>query len=101
MTKKIARPRYPIRVWLGKFESWLLVMKGRSAFRNYDRVLERLFEMFPGKTCCSQFTSIDIADYKAIRQKKGIGSLGLNYELNMLKAFWRSLQQDCGLPIAN
>ena len=98
---KNKKPRFPIREYLGKFEAWILVMKGRSAFRNYDRVLERLFEMFPGKTCCSQFTSIDIADYKAIRQKKGIQEYSLWHELRMIRNFWKYLQEDCGLAVAN
>lgn len=98
---KVQKARYPVREFLGKFESWLITMGRSSAMYHYDRVLERLFEMFPAKVCCSQFTSIDIADYKSIRLAKGISELSLDYELGMLKGFWRWLREDQGLPLNN
>ncbi len=101
MGNKKATPRYEIREWLGKFESYLLIMKGREVFRYYDKVLERLFAMFPNHTGLEQFTTVDIADYKLARVQQGKKELSIVYELYVFYAFWRWLMEDKGLPLYN
>ena len=101
MGNKKATARYPIREWLGRFESYLLIMKGREVFRYYDKVLERLFVMFPNHTGLEQFTTVDIADYKLARVQQGKKELSIVYELYVFYAFWRWLMEDKGLPLYN
>lgn len=98
---KKQKPRFPVREYLGKFSKWLLVMRGRSSFRSHDKVLERLFKMFPGRTGVEQFTSVDIADYRQLRLKQGISDVTLKVELSQLKGFWRWLIEDLRLPVNN
>lgn len=95
------KPRFPVREYLGSFEAWILVMKGRSAFRSYDSCLEQFFAAFPNKTGVEQFTSVDIADWKALKIKQGIAELTLHYYLGMIGNFWKWLIEDKELPINN
>lgn len=90
------KARYPIRYWLGKFESWLIVMRGGSKLRTYDDVLERFFATFPHKKGLEEFTSIDVSDYKTIRATQ-ISDRSLKLELWYLRVFWRWLVEDNGL----
>ncbi|SRR6266403_545809 len=101
MGNKKATPRYPVREWLGKFESYILIMKGRKVFVFYDKVLERLFAMFPNHIGLEQFTTVDIADYKLARIQQGKKELSIVYELYVFYAFWRWLMEDKGLPLYN
>lgn len=98
---KKQKPRYPVREYLGKFEKWLLVMRGRNTFLAYDRILERLLAMYPKYVGWEQFTSIDIADYEASRIHIGISSYSLMMELRMFFYFWRWLIEDCGATCHN
>src|SRR6266550_5550156 len=95
------KPRYPIREYLGQFEAWLLVMYRSNTFRKYDRTLERFFSTFPKYTGIEQFTSVDIADYKLIREQSGAAKSSIYLELNQLHIFWRWLIMDKGLSISN
>jgi hypothetical protein len=99
MTK--IKPRFPVREFLGKFEAWLLVMKGGHVMRCYDGVLERLFKMFPKRTGIEQFVSMDIGDYVAVRTKQGAAQLSLNHELSMLSNFFKWCQEDQHLKVYN
>src|SRR6266446_7713198 len=99
--KKATPARYPVREWLGQYESYLLIMKGSKVFRYYDKVLERLFAMFPNHTGLEQFTTVDIADYKLARVQQGKKELSIVYELYVFYAFWRWLMEDKGLPLYN
>ena len=98
---KYSKPRYEVREYLGKFEHWLLVMRGRNTFLAYDRILERLLAMYPKYVGWEQFTSIDIADYEAHRIKHNISSYSIMMELRMFFYFWRWLIEDCGATCHN
>lgn len=97
----IKKPRYPTREYLGKFESWLLIMKSSKTFRAYDKALERLFTMFPHRTGVEQFLSTDMADFKVIGLQNGRTLRSIEYDLRMYYIFWRWLMEDKGLPINN
>jgi hypothetical protein len=98
---KYSKPRYEVREYLGKFEHWLLVMRGRNTFLAYDRLLERLLSMYPKYVGWEQFTSIDIADYEAARIRQGVSSYSLMMELRMFFYFWKWLIEDCGATCWN
>lgn len=93
--------KYPTREWLGKYEKWVLIMHGRWAFREVDYTLEQFFGMFPKKNSVDDFTSIDIADWKAWHLKNGSSDGYINNRLAVLRRFWIWLNEDCGLAIAN
>jgi hypothetical protein len=93
--------KYPTREWLGKYESWLVVMKGGAIMRKYDRVLERFFATFPKKTNLEDITSIDAADYRVILEKKGRSPKSIKDTLSIIRMFWDWLIEDKELPLFN
>lgn len=98
---KKQKPKYSTREYLGRFSSWLLTMKGRVAWLRYDAVIECFLSTFPEKKGIEQFTSVDIADYRQIRLKQGLGYSTLQWELILLNNFWKWLIEDEKLPVNN
>lgn len=93
------KARYEIRTWLGRYEKWLLVMKNGSVLEHHDQVLEQFLATFPDKRGLEEFSSIDVADYRVLREKKGVKPDTLRKELQILKAFWTWLTVDRELPL--
>ena len=95
------KPRIPVREYLGKYEQFVLVMRGRAAFLNTDTVLERLLAMYPKHKGWEDFTSTDIADYREARLKQGLAETSLVFELATLYRFFKWLIEDKGLYCNN
>ena len=98
---KAKKAKYPLRIWLGQYEKWVLVMHGGKHLRRYDRVLERFLSLFPHKKGVEQFTSLDVADYRAIRLQKGIAIATVTRELGVIYSFWKWLIEDKDLLLNN
>jgi hypothetical protein len=98
---KHKKPRIPVREYLGKYEQFVLVMKGRAAFLNADTVLERLLAIFPKHKGWEDFTSTDIADYREARLKQGLAETSLVFELATIYRFFKWLIEDKGLYCNN
>lgn len=91
--------RFPVRLWLGQYEKWLLVMYGGVTLRLCEPTLERFLGSFPKKQGLEEFSSIDVTDYRALRESQGISARKLRNELLILRAFWKWLTIDKSLPI--
>jgi len=95
------KPRYPIREYLGKYGRWVLVMKGRAWWKFTSTTLDRLQEMFPTHLGVEHFTSVELADYRAVRLRHGIASTTLRLEFMVFNQFWTWLREDRGLMLNN
>lgn len=93
------KPRYPVREYLGKYEYWLITMKGETALGFADSTLNRFLEMFPKKQGLEEYSSVDVADYRALRESQGISPASLRRELLILRAFWKWLIVDRELTL--
>jgi len=92
-------PRFPVGLWLGKYEHWLITLKGETSLRFADPTLNRFLETFPNKKGLEEFTSVDVADYRAIREAQGVSCVTLRRELLVLRAFWKWLIEDRELAV--
>ena len=67
-----------------------LITTRKTAIR-YSRCLENFFRRFPDYTQFEHFGQRDIEDYKIIRTREGITPQTVNYEVQILRAFWEWL----------
>src|SRR6267142_2504411 len=83
--------KYPVRKYLGKYESWLLHLYGRRSMLYNDKYLERFFSHFP-----------DVHQYKTWRENEGnISTFKIMQEIKCLERFFRYLIEDVKLPLSN
>ena len=92
---KYCKPKAPVRQYLGRFESWLLIMRSGSVMRCYDTLLERMLKLYPNYTGWEQFTMYDLMDYEKLRAQE-VAPLSVTKEMHMLYYFWRWLKEDAG-----
>jgi hypothetical protein len=97
------RVKYPIRHWLGKYESWLIHLYGRKSMLFNDKYLERFFSHFPEASGCEQFGTPDVLAYKTWREAADppISAFKIMQEVKCLDRFYRYLIEDCRLPLSN
>jgi hypothetical protein len=96
------KPKYPVRKWLGQFESWLLHLYGRNSMLYNDKYLERFFSHFPEASGLEQFGTPDILEYKTMRERTGDASaFKIMQEIKCLDRFFRYLIEDRKLPLTN
>jgi len=96
------RVKYPIRHWLGKYESWLLHLYGRKSMLYNDKFLERFFSFFPQAAGLEQFGTPDVHQYKTWRENEGnVSAFKIMQEIKCLERFFRFLIEDQKLPLSN
>jgi hypothetical protein len=96
------KPKYPVRYWLGKYESWLLHLYGRRSMLYNDKYLERFFSHFPEASSLEQFGTPDVEEYKRWREQEGnLSAFKIMQEIKALERFFRFLIEDNKLPLPN
>lgn len=96
------KPKYPVRHWLGKYESWLYHLYGKGSMRYHDKFLERFFSHFPEASGLEQFGTPDVFEYKRWREQAAdISPFKLMQELKSVEKFYRYLIEDQSLPLSN
>lgn len=80
--------KQPIRVLQAQFEYFTLKTLGRTTLYHYSHALDNLFRIYPDKFKPLDFYRDDIADYLIIRQQEGAGAIKINFELDVIRAFW-------------
>lgn len=94
--------KYPIRKYMGKYESWLLHLYGRKVMLYHDKYLERFFNHFPEAIGVEQFGTPDVHAYKTWREgTRDISPFKLMQEIKSLEKFYRFLIENQGLPLSN
>src|SRR5258708_7211003 len=94
--------KYPVREYLGKYESWLLNLYGKKSMYYHDKYLERFFSHFPKASGLEQFGTPDVYEYKCWReQAKDISPFKLMQEIKSVEKFFRFLIEDQSLPLSN
>jgi site-specific recombinase XerD len=99
MPAKTQKPKYPVREYLGKYHSWIVVMHGYGYLCTEYRDHDRFFDAFPNKTGLEQFNSVDVTDYRVLRISQGVSENQLRHELQSLRKFWRWLVEDQKLTV--
>jgi hypothetical protein len=95
------KQKIPKRELLGKYESWLVVMKGGSCMRTYDRVLDKFLGMFPNVEWIEDYSSVHLTDYVTLRKQQGASDKTMQFELNIIRGFWKWMIEDKGLRLSN
>lgn len=95
------KPRFPVRVYLGKYESMLLTLYRRGTYHINVMQLERFFNFFPSDISLEAFTIFDVAEYLNWRKEKGAAPGYIALQLRILSDFWRHLIECEELPLTN
>lgn len=90
--------RYPVRVWLGRYQAWMLTLYGKRCFRRDAATVEKFFEA-SAHTYLSQFKSADIDDYAIGLKRSGKAAATVAIELSRIRRFWKWAIQDRGLKL--
>jgi site-specific recombinase XerD len=77
-----------IRKLRAQYESYVSLTTCRNTLLRYSRALSTFFERFTDKTSPTEFTRVDIEDYKLFRLKDGVSGKTINYELQVVRSFW-------------
>jgi integrase len=93
--------RYPVRTWLGKYESYLLTMYGSRSFYTADYLLEKFLTHFPNVRSLDEFSVVDISEYFRWRLECGRNPHTLGQELQAVDRWYCWLIEDKGLPLLN
>jgi integrase len=59
----------------------------------YSKSLDAFFGYFPEKKDPKDFSKMDVEDFKAYRRKAGVSATTVNYDLQIVRAFWNWLIQ--------
>jgi len=94
-------PKYPVRKYLGKYESWLLKLYGHGALRYADRHLERFFSEFPKSWGLEDYAITDVEDYAEKLLASGKSEGVVHLRLTAVRRFWRWLIEDMGFELFN
>lgn len=71
-----------------QYERYIDATASTATGRRYSKSLNAFFSYFPEKTDPREFAKADIEDYKAYRRKAGISARTVNYDLQIVRAFW-------------
>lgn len=56
--------------------------------KRYSKSLNTFFAYFPEKADPREFSKADVEDFKAYRRKKGVSATTVNYDIQIVRAFW-------------
>lgn len=71
-----------------RYESYVSSTASPQTRDRYAKSLNAFFSYFPEKTDTREFSRSDIEDYKAYRRKAGVSATTVNYDVQIVRAFW-------------
>ena len=95
-------PLYPISVYLGQYESWLLTIYGSRTLRFAAKRLERFFDFFPFLFSLDEFTAADVEAFirNALVARENKWS-SISIHLGVIQRFFQWAIEEKNLPIIN
>jgi integrase/recombinase XerD len=75
------------------YENYVTLTTTKATATRYAKALESFFNRFPDRLSPEDFTRRDIEDYRIWRMRENISPRTINYEVNVLRAFWNWLTQ--------
>lgn len=75
----------------GQYECYVDATASRATSQRYSSSLNRFFGYFPEKLDPREFSKMDVEDFKAYRRKAGIGATTVNYDIQVVRAFFNWL----------
>lgn len=82
-----------LRTWQGKFESYVTLTTTRKTAVRYSKALDNFFDRFQDRKDPNEFTRVDVEDYKLFRLRDGVSPRTINYELGVVRSFWKWLMR--------
>jgi len=95
------KPRYPIKKYQGKFETWLNVLYGRKSMTYHSKFLDQFFRHFPDNSSLESFGPLDIYEYKKWREASGASYGTILQEIKAVRRFFKWTIEDQELPLSN
>jgi hypothetical protein len=92
---------YKIREYLGKYEAYLLVMRGRKALGVHDFYIEVFLKHFPKAIKLTDIKLPDVHWYKKLRAGDGATIGRIRWELFCMQRFYNYCIDVKGVPISN
>jgi site-specific recombinase XerD len=83
--------RTQIMQYQAQWERYVASTASESTSAVYSRGLQKFLERFPEKGEPSQFSRMDVMDFRAARRKAGISARQTNYEVQVVGRFFRWL----------
>src|SRR5882672_1833375 len=74
-----------------RYENYIRLTPSRWTAVRYAKALDQFFRRFKDYKDPDQFTRIDIEDYRLQRLKEGTSPTTVNYEVQVVRAFWNYL----------
>lgn len=71
-----------------KFENYVMLTASIRTARRYAQALTSFFSRFQEKRHPDEFTRTDVYDYSLLRLKDGLNPKTVNYEVQIVRAFW-------------
>lgn len=95
-------PRYPVKVWQGKFDAMLFRTYANTRTpRRESRRLQGFLDQFPGYTGLEQFTITEVVTYIKWRVASNAAYNTLLHELATVRFFFNWLIESQNLPLIN
>src|SRR5882762_5281087 len=82
-----------VKTLQAKYEQYISLTASRQTAIRYAKALEQFFSRFRDMTDPSEFTRVDIEDYKILRLRSGVNPRTVNYEVQIVRAFWNWMMQ--------
>jgi integrase len=79
-------PRY--KRLIAQWEREVTLITSRQTSIRYGRALNTFLSYFPHKTDFTEFTRLDILEFKARRRKATVSARTVNYEVGVVRRFW-------------
>lgn len=71
-----------------QYEKHVYATTSPTSAHRYTKSLDAFFSYFPEKVEPSEFTKMDVEDFKAYRRKAGVSATTVNYDIQIVRAFW-------------
>lgn len=75
----------------GQYERYVDATASRATSRRYTKSLNAFFDYFPEKSDPREFSKLDTEDFKAYRRKAGVSATTVNYDIQIVRAFFNWL----------
>lgn len=90
-----------VKQWQIKYEQYIRRTAQPETARRYHIALENFLSRFREKRLPGEFYRADCEDYKAIRCDEGISPRTINFEVGVVRAFWRFMVDMGDIPMIN
>lgn len=71
-----------------QYERFVDATASRETSKRYTKSLNSFFDRYPEKTDPREFSKSDVEDFKAYRRKSGVSATTVNYDIQIVRAFW-------------